>query len=174
MPANEYEFITEWRVEAPIETVYEILKDGKDYSRWWPDVYLETKHLPSGHPEGIGDQIVLLTKGWLPYKLRWTATSVRADKPTTIEITASGDFVGRGIWHLTQRGSAVDIIFDWRLRADKPLLRWFSPIFKPVFRWNHRWAMNKGYVRLQEELKRRLGLNHHPAQSESNLRSVAY
>jgi hypothetical protein len=155
MPANEYHFITEWRVEAPIETVYEILKDGKEYARWWSDVYLETKLEPSGNPDGIGDKIILLTRGKLPYKLRWTATAEHAEKPTKIEISASGDFVGRGIWELRQIGKEVLIRFDWRLRADKPLLRFLSPIFKPIFSWNHHWAMDKGQMRLREEIVRR-------------------
>ncbi len=158
MPANEYQFYTDWRVKAPIELVYEILKEGKEYARWWPDVYLATEYIPSGDPNGIGDKVVLLTKGWLPYRLRWTATAERAERPKLIEISASGDFVGRGIWNLEQQGDEVFIHFDWCLRADKPLLRWLSPIFKPIFRWNHHWAMSKGIIRLQEELARRMGL----------------
>ena len=156
MPANEYAFLTHWRVNAPVELVYDILKDGKDYVRWWPDVYLNAEHIPSGDPNGVGDQVVLLTKGWLPYRLRWTATAVRRERPHTIEISASGDFVGRGIWQLQQDGEICDIKFDWRLRADKPLLRWLSPIFKPIFKWNHKWAMNWGLIRLQQEIARRM------------------
>lgn len=155
MPANEYEFLTKWRVIAPIELVYDILKEGKDYVRWWPDVYLDAQYFASGHPDGIGDHVVLLTKGWLPYRLRWTATAERRERPHTIAITASGDFDGRGVWQLEQQGQECLITFDWRLRADKPLLRWLSPIFKPIFKWNHRWAMDRGLIRLQEEIARR-------------------
>ncbi|MFN7926928.1 MAG: SRPBCC family protein [Blastocatellia bacterium] len=155
MPANEYAFLTEWRVTAPIELVYDILKDGNDYKRWWPDVYLESDYIPSGDPNGIGDQVVLLTKGWLPYKLRWTATAERRERPHTIAIRASGDFNGRGVWQLQQVGEECDIKFDWRLTADKPLLRWLSPLFKPIFKWNHRWAMERGHERLQQEIVRR-------------------
>jgi hypothetical protein len=159
MPANEYAFLTEWRVQAPIELVYDILKEGKEYVRWWPDVYLDAQHIPSGNPNGIGDQVVLLTKGWLPYKLRWTATAERREPPHIIAIRASGDFVGRGVWQLAQQGEECYIAFNWRLIADKPLLRWLSPLFKPLFKWNHRWAMQRGYFRLQEEIERRMKKN---------------
>lgn len=156
MPANEYAFLTHWRVQASVELVYDILGNGKDYVRWWPDVYLDAQPILAGNPNGIGDQVVLLTKGWLPYRLRWTATAVRQERPLTIEIAASGDFVGRGIWNLRQDGDICDIKFDWRLRADKPLLRLLSPIFKPIFKWNHAWAMQRGFIRLQQEIGRRL------------------
>jgi hypothetical protein len=156
MPANDYVFLTEWRVRAPQALLYDILREGKDYPQWWPDVYLDAKFEPSGRADRVGDRVVLLTKGWLPYRLRWTATSERYDPPREIEISATGDFVGRGVWHLEQQGDETYITFDWRLRADKPLLRWLSPLFKPLFRWNHRWAMKTGLVRLREEVARRM------------------
>jgi hypothetical protein len=80
---------------------------------------------------------------------------VRHVRPQTIEITATGDFVGRGVWSLKPEGDGTHIAFDWRLRADKPLLRWLSPIFKPIFRWNHSWAMARGYESLRREVERR-------------------
>jgi uncharacterized protein YndB with AHSA1/START domain len=156
MPANHYEFLTEWRVRAPIQLVYDILREGKEYPRWWPDVYLGAQSEPSGRADHVGDRVHLLTKGWLPYRLRWTATSERFDPPREIEISASGDFDGRGVWRLDEQGDETHVTFDWRLRADKPLLRLLSPVFKPLFKWNHRWAMNKGRVRLGEEVARRL------------------
>ncbi|HWQ36844.1 MAG TPA: SRPBCC family protein [Blastocatellia bacterium] len=159
MPANEYQFLTEWRVAAPREVLFEILKEGKDYPVWWPEVYLDARYEPSGRADGIGDKVHLLTKGWLPYKLRWTAESVRRDFPTEIEIRATGDFNGRGIWHFEPRGTdegETCVTFDWRLRADKPLLRWLSPLLKPIFKWNHRWAMKTGLPRLQAEAQRRM------------------
>ena len=155
MPANEYAFLTHWRVNAPVELVYDILQDGKEYVRWWPDVYLDAQHIPSGNANGIGDQVVLLTKGWLPYRLRWTATAMQRERPHTIAISAAGDFVGQGIWNLQQDGTVCDIKFDWRLRADKPLLQLLSPLFKPIFKWNHKWAMDRGLMRLQAEIARR-------------------
>lgn len=156
MPANEYQFLTEWRVAAPRQLLYEILKEGRNYPQWWPDVYLGAKWLPSGRADGIGDRVELLTKGWLPYKLRWTAISETFVAPHRIEIRAEGDFVGRGVWQLEEENDMTHITFDWRLRADKPLLRWLSPLFKPIFKWNHHWAMGTGLNRLQHEAQRRL------------------
>lgn len=155
MPANQYQFLTQWHVAAPQELLYEILKEGKDYPRWWPDVYLDAKFTSSGRADHVGDRVEFFTKGWLPYRLHWTAEVVRHQQPEFIEIIATGDFVGRGIWHLTADGQETDISFDWQLRADKPLLRWLSPIFKPIFKWNHHWAMARGYESLLREVARR-------------------
>jgi uncharacterized protein YndB with AHSA1/START domain len=156
VPSNDYIFFTEWQIPAPVDIVYEILKSGRDYPRWWPDVYLEA-HAELPEADGrVGDTVMLLTKGRLPYRLRWTARLVRLQKPTEIELTASGDFVGRGLWRLEPHSDGTHVTFDWRIRADKPLLRWFSSVLKPLFRWNHRWAMATGLERLKAEASRRL------------------
>ena len=155
MPANEYEFLTEWRIQAPRELLYEILKEGKEYPRWWPEVYLGAEYHPSNRPDRIGDRVDFFTKGWLPYRLRWTAEAVEHRSPERIEIRATGDFDGRGIWRLEPDGDGTRVSFDWRLRAEKPLLRWLSPLLKPLFKWNHGWAMARGYESLRREVARR-------------------
>ena len=156
MPANEYQFLTEWRVAAPRPLLYDILREAEAYPRWWPDVYLRADLTSSGRSDHVGDHVALHTKGWLPYTLHWTAIAEHYDAPRRIEIRAEGDFVGRGVWHLEEAGDETDITFDWRLRADKPLIRWFSPLLKPLFQWNHRWAMATGLTRLRQEAQRRL------------------
>ncbi|MEP7271915.1 MAG: SRPBCC family protein [Acidobacteriota bacterium] len=155
MAAHEYQFFTEWRVSAEPDLIFEILREGKDYPRWWPDVYLDSNFTPSGRSDHLGDRVELLTKGWLPYRLRWTAEVAHLVPSETIEITASGDFTGRGIWNLSRSATETVVTFDWRIRADKPFLRWFSPVFKPLFSWNHRWAMATGLPRLRAEVVRR-------------------
>jgi hypothetical protein len=49
----------------------------------------------------------------------------------------------------------VDITYDWRIQAQKPLLRKLSLLLRPVFEANHRWAMAQGEESLRLELARR-------------------
>jgi hypothetical protein len=150
MPLNDYHFVTEWRVRGTVPEVLTILGDPLDLPRWWPAVYLDVKKLQDGTFD-------LHTKGFLPYTLRWRfrVTEERADG---FGLDAFGDFIGHGDWRLTQEGDEVEIVYDWRIRAEKPLLRFFSPILKPIFAANHRWAMRKGEESLVRELTRRRSL----------------
>ena len=59
------------------------------------------------------------------------------------------------MWTFEQDGAFVDITYDWRLRAEKPLLRNLSFLMKPLFEANHRWAMAQGEESLRLELARR-------------------
>jgi hypothetical protein len=79
-------------------------------------------------------------------------TEVQEDGFTLV---ASGDLAGRGIWTYVQDGPDVLIKYDWKILAEKPLLRNFSFIMKPIFDVNHRWAMAKGEESLTLKLARR-------------------
>lgn len=154
MLTNNYHFITRWRVESTIEEISHILNDPLDLVRWWPSVYLDVKALEPGDEYGLGRVVSLYTKGWLPYRLHWSfrVTEVQKDGFTLV---AWGDFDGRGIWTFEQDGPWVNITYDWKIKAEKPLLRYFSFIMKPIFSANHRWAMAKGEESLKLEIARR-------------------
>jgi hypothetical protein len=155
MSANNYHFITRWRVEGQIEEVADILGDARDLARWWPSVYLDVRELQPSDERGVGRVVDLYTKGWLPYTLRWQFRVTESHHPHGFTLEAQGDFVGRGIWTFEQAGAWVDVTYDWEIRADKPLLRTFSFMLKPVFAANHRWAMARGEESLRLELLRR-------------------
>jgi hypothetical protein len=110
--------------------------------------------LEPGDANGIGRRFRFHTKGWLPYTLRWESQVTEIDPPNRLVIRATGDFDGRGIWTLQQQGGAVAVDFDWKLSAEKPLIRYLSFLFKPLFSANHRWAMAQGEKGLAEELDR--------------------
>jgi hypothetical protein len=158
MATNDYHFITTWSVKSTVEEVSEIIGDPRGLVRWWPSVYLDVKVLEEGDEHGLGRVVSLYTKGWLPYTLRWDfrVTEVKQDGFTLV---AWGDFDGRGIWTFEQDGEWVNVTYDWKIKAEKPLLRYFSFVMKPIFSMNHRWAMAKGEESLQLELARRHALD---------------
>jgi hypothetical protein len=155
VPANDYVFLTHWRVKGGAEDAYEVLTDLPGYLRWWPDVYLEVTPLTPAGKDGLGQSYRLLTRGKLPYRLRWDTQIIRTRRPHGFTIEATGDFVGRGIWIITERPNDLKISFDWRLRAEKPLLKYLSFLLKPLFGWNHRWAMARGEEGLRGALSLR-------------------
>jgi Polyketide cyclase / dehydrase and lipid transport len=155
MPGSDYHFITEWRVEASCKEVYDIIADASSLSRWWPSVYLDVLQTSAGDKDSIGKRIYLYTKGWLPYTLQWHFVVNENQRNTTIGIKAFGDFEGRGIWEFIPAGENCRVVFDWKLRATKPLLRSLSWLLKPVFSLNHQWAMKKGLQSLLLELERK-------------------
>ncbi len=156
MASNAYHFVDRWRVEGTVEEVGRILSDGPDLARWWPSTYLEVKTLEAGDPQtGLGQVGAVYAKGWLPYTIRFTFRVVESFYPRGFAIEAEGDLTGRGVWTFEQDGPGVNLTYDWTIRADKPLLRTFSFLLKPLFRSNHNWTMRQGEQSLKLELQRR-------------------
>jgi hypothetical protein len=152
----EYAFLTHWRLQGTAQEVSDILEDPLQLPRWWPSVYLAVNEVKPGDPKThVGRKIQLYTKGWLPYTLKWSFAVTESRAPYGFTLVAEGDFVGTGVWTLTQDGDFVDVMYDWRIEATKPLLRYGSPVFRPIFGANHRWAMARGEESLALELRRR-------------------
>ena len=151
---NEYYFVTEWRVKSTCEEVYRILEKAEDLQRWWPSVYLDVMETEKGQPGGIGKKVSLYTKGWLPYTLRWNFEVTKAEFPRGFALKAYGDLEGRGEWVFTQEGDTCCARYEWHVLAEKPVLKMFSFLLKPVFSANHHWAMKKGLESLEIELER--------------------
>ncbi|MCB0542075.1 MAG: SRPBCC family protein [Lewinellaceae bacterium] len=155
---DAYHFITNWRLQATCEEVYRILEEVERLPEWWPSVYLDVKVLEKGQPGGVGKCVALYTKGWLPYTLRWEFIVTSATFPTGFSLRAIGDFAGTGIWHFEQNDETCHVSYDWKISAEKPLLKKLSWLLRPVFSANHEWAMRKGLESLQLELLRRRGV----------------
>ncbi|HWO92053.1 MAG TPA: polyketide cyclase [Methylomirabilota bacterium] len=154
--AAEYHFITHWKIKGTAREVADVLGDPLGLVRWWPSVYLEVLELDAGDPvTHVGRVIDLYTKGWLPYTLRWRFKVTESRGVDGFTLVADGDFVGTGVWTFEPIGEFVDVQYDWRIRADKALLRYGSFIFRPIFGANHRWAMARGEESLDLELRRR-------------------
>jgi uncharacterized protein YndB with AHSA1/START domain len=114
-------FITRRRVKGTTGEVFAILGQPLGYPRWRPSVYLSVQEVDPGQIDGRERRVSLPTKGWLPYELRWEATTTEVVPPSRISLRARGDFDGRGIWSIVQDGHFTDTTFGWKLSAEKPL-----------------------------------------------------
>ena len=155
--STDYHFITRWELNASCEEVYRILEDVEALADWWPSVYLNVKVIEKGQPGGIGKVVNLYTKGWLPYSLRWKFRVTEISFPSGFSLEAMGDFAGTGVWTFRQEGATCVVTYDWRISAEKPLLKKLTWLLRPIFSANHEWAMCKGLESLQLELRRRRG-----------------
>jgi quercetin dioxygenase-like cupin family protein len=130
---NEYVFVDEWDVDAPIDAVFATLSDASTYPRWWRPVHLSVA--------SRDERTTQRFRGRLPYTLTTTSSTRRHEPPTLHEVDVTGDLRGRGRWTLTRLANGTHVRFDWHVYADRPLLRTLTPLLRPAFRWNHAWAI---------------------------------
>jgi uncharacterized protein YndB with AHSA1/START domain len=144
--AAEYVFVDEWTVDAPQERVFAALADARSYPRWWTPVYQEVE---SDGPAEVGRASRQRFKARLPYTLSTVSTITRLEAPRQFEVEVDGDLRGQGVWTLTPSDRGVRVRFDWRVHADRTLLRVLTPVLRPLFRWNHDQAIRRAIEGLE-------------------------
>jgi uncharacterized protein YndB with AHSA1/START domain/quercetin dioxygenase-like cupin family protein len=135
---NEYLFVDEWDVAAPPQAVFDAIADARTYPRWWTPVYID---VDADGPPVLGKESRQHFKGRLPYHLHTRSTITRLEPPHVVQGDVEGDLRGRGTWTLTPTATGTHVRFDWRVYAGRKLLRALTPVLRPVFRWNHNWAI---------------------------------
>jgi uncharacterized protein YndB with AHSA1/START domain len=143
---GEYVFVDEWDVDAPQERVFDALADARTYPYWWTPTYKEVR---SDGPAEVGRVSTQRFSAKLPYTLETQSTIVAMDRPAGFEVDVVGDLRGHGKWTLEPRGGKVHVRFHWRVHADRALLRYLTPVLRPIFRWNHNEAIKAAMKNLE-------------------------
>jgi uncharacterized protein YndB with AHSA1/START domain len=138
---NEYVFSDEWDVAAPPEAVFDTLADGHTYPRWWTPVYIDV------HSDG--EYTYQHFKGRLPYHLHTRTRTTHSERPHTLRGETDGDLRGTGLWTLTPTETGTRVRFDWRVHADRRLLKLLTPFLRPALRFNHDWAIARAIEGLE-------------------------
>ncbi len=140
-----------WDVAAPREAVFAAISDGRTYPLWWRPVYLDVE---ADGPAELGKEARQHFKGRLPYHLHTRSRVVELDAPRLVTAEVDGDLRGRGTWTLTATASGTHVRFDWQVHADRKLLRALTPVLRPLFRWNHNWAIARAMEGLEPYAQR--------------------
>lgn len=138
-----YSFVTVWRAQAPIDTVWDALFDVDAYPSWWKAV-LSVRELEPGGDDGIGRVSELVWKAPLGYRLRFTLRLDTIDRPTRFGGQAAGDLEGTGYWTLRQEDAVTRVQYDWNVRTNRSWMNLLAPIARPAFASSHNAVMGEG------------------------------
>lgn len=160
MPNNDYVFVEEWFIPAPIEAVWNVIADARALPEWWRGVYLEAEPLDdAGDEPRVGARVRGKARGFLPYRLNFIIESTELIRPNLVAVRVDGDLTGSWRAALSERDGGTHVDLEERVRADKPVLRILSPLLKPLFAANHRWTTPRGEAGLRAYLATRGQLN---------------
>jgi mannose-6-phosphate isomerase-like protein (cupin superfamily)/uncharacterized protein YndB with AHSA1/START domain len=149
--SRPYVFVDEWDVAAPQQAVFDAIADARTYPQWWRPVYLD---VDADGPAELGKQSRQHFKGRLPYQLHTRSTVTALDAPRTVTAEVDGDLRGTGTWTLTPTATGTHVRFDWQVHADRRLLKLLTPLLRPLFRWNHNWAIARAMEGLEPYAQR--------------------
>lgn len=141
-----YRFRSEWELDAPRSSVFEVLRKGESYERWWPQVKRSAR-LSDGSYE-------LVARSFLPYELRMVLTeSVIDEGAGVLEANLDGDLEGFSRWTLREQEGKTIATFEEEVVTHRRLLNLLAPVAGPVLRYNHTVMMRHGERGLRRYLQ---------------------
>lgn len=151
----EYRFVTIWRIEAPVEAVWDAIYQSDRWPAWWDSVKRVVEITP-GDEHGIGSVRRYTWKSRLPYLLTFDLRVTRVERPRLLEGVSTGELVGRGTWTLSTDGRLTTIRNTWDVQTTQWWMNLLAPIARPAFGWNHAYSMRRGGEGLARLLGARL------------------
>jgi uncharacterized protein YndB with AHSA1/START domain len=152
---REYRFLTAWCLEAPIEPVWDALRDSERWPQWWRGVERVVEIEP-GAEDGTGQLARYTWRSRLPYELTFDMRSTRLERPHLLEGEASGELAGTGRWRLFDANGATAVLYEWDVSTTRRWMNLLAPIARPIFAWNHDHVMRNGAEGLARLLGARL------------------
>lgn len=118
--------------------MFDALVDLANYPAWWPDIRTVTR---------VDDDTAEVTcRALLPYALTFRLHRAEQDEQARrMRVDISGDLEGyvQGVV-AEHRAAGALLAISQRVVVNKPLLRAFAPVARPLFRVNHAVMMRRG------------------------------
>jgi hypothetical protein len=162
----DFDIVTRWRLDARPEELTAIVLAPELLHLWCGSVFMHAELVENGRADGLGMTIRLHTKGFMPHSFFFVAKIVGLVPHRFMRIAVRGDFEGIGELSVEPDGvDACDARLHWRTCVRHPRLRPFVSPLRPVFVWNHKWAMRRAHRLIQAEIDRRRGATRQPVRS---------
>ena len=154
--SRRFVMISRWRLETTAERLWQLLTRPTQWPDWWPCLR-RVSELAGGDSEGIGARHAFFWRSGLGYTLRIVMQTTRAARARELEVTASGDLQGIGLWLIEDDGpGAVRVTYRWDVELGRPRMRLLAPILRGVFARRHFAVMASGAAGMARQLCCRL------------------
>lgn len=147
----KFNWDTTWRLEAPLQKVWDAVHDTASWPKWWRFV-AEARQITPGDESGKGSvwRYVWRTRLW--YKIHFDMTTVTVEPLVELIGEATGKVAGRGGWSFSADGDVTTVRYSWDIQTNVWWMNLFSPLLRPFFNWNHDQVMRAGGEGLAKHL----------------------
>lgn len=173
MPMTDYHFVSSWRLQAPIDQVWEEIFHTERWPSWWKYVH-RVDQLDPGDADGLGKRLHLVFTTRLPYRLGFDVRVRRIEAPTILEADATGELEGVGRWTLAPDDGGTLVRYDWDIRTTRWWMNLTAPVARPVFAWNHDALMREAAQGLARRLDAELALPDSASRPRQPARTIAW
>jgi polyketide cyclase/dehydrase/lipid transport protein len=154
--SNHYHLVTLWRVDAPLEAVWDAITHPECWPDWWEGAECVVR-LAEGDESGVGASQRYTWKSVLPYRLTFVSRVTRVEHQRLLEGCVEGELEGIGCWQFDRDNGLTLVRYEWKVRTTRRWMNLLAPLAKPIFRWNHDALMREGGLGLARYVHARLG-----------------
>jgi len=147
----KYHFVTEWSFKAPVERVWEVIKDAESMPAWWPGLK-KCQIRGDDKTLKVGTLLEAAVKGLLG-DLNFTLEVSEIEPHKRLLLKSSGDLRGIGLWTLAPDGDGTRTRFLWEITTTGWLMNLVGLLFKPLLARNHDRVMAAGYKALKSRIE---------------------
>ena len=141
--ATDYNFLTVWKFNAPLEKVYNVIHDADNYHIWWKG-QSKVETITKGDELGVGAVKKFRTRSFLPYSLIYIGTVHEVEPLKKVVGTTTGELEGKGTWIFESENGIAVVKYYWVVKTNTFFMNLFAPVMKPLFAWNHDVVMKWG------------------------------
>jgi len=146
-----YKFITHWKLDAPLQDIWDVISDISKWHEWWKGV-LEVKVITDSPTGKI--RFAHTWKSFVPYKLKFITAVTEIDPLKSIQANVTGELEGTGRWEFKDAGNGETIVtYYWFVRTTMTWMNVTAPMLSWLFRWNHDTVMDWGGEGLAKKLQ---------------------
>jgi uncharacterized membrane protein len=149
--SQQYNFISHWKVNAPIEKVWQLIYDSEKWPHWWKSV-VSVKELNKGDERGIGSIRMYKMRSPMLYTLSFNMELTERIDMELLKGNASGELTGTGAWMLKVTDGITEVQCHWQVYTTRWWMNTFAFMLRPAFRYNHAAVMKHGAKGLSELL----------------------
>ncbi len=157
-----FHFVTVWRIESPLDPVWDAIYHFDDWPKWWKGV-LRMDVVAPGDANRIGRRTRQVWKSKLPYKLVFETTVSRIVPMSLIEVQSAGELEGTGLMRFGTKSGDTIFQVDWTVRTNKLWMTLLTPLLRPAYAWNHNTIMNWGAECLAKKMGVKISTSTQPA-----------
>lgn len=140
--ARQYEFVTGWRLDAPVTTCWAYLTaPDQSWREWWPALReIEVTRTPGL----VGSTADCVWRSPIGHPLRFTLRLRSAVPNQQVQLASTGDLVGHGVIDFAGRSGGTDVTVTWSVDTARRWMLVAAPVLRPLFRWSHHVVMRQG------------------------------
>jgi hypothetical protein len=149
---KKYLFTTTWKIQAPLQHVWDAIYYSEQWPEWWKD-FTSVTEIEKGDENSIGSVRVYRLKSPAIYTLRFNLLLTKRMDHRYLEGNATGELEGTGAWKFKEQGNITEVTCIWHVATNIKWMNAMAFLLKPIFRYNHGLVMKRGAYALAARLK---------------------